>query len=75
MSQFSSVGGSGSVEVDQAGTKISFRPKINFIGATVVDNPTTNAADITIASSGGNIDGGAPDSVYAPQQHIDCGGP
>lgn len=73
MSQFSTFGGSGNVEVDQSGTRVSFRPKLNFIGAAVADNPGTNSADITIGFAA-DIDGGHASSIYlAPSQILNGG--
>jgi hypothetical protein len=66
----------GPLQVQEAGTTEAVRPRLNFIaGATVVDNPANNSADITVEGSNGNIDGGTPDSVYSPTQHIDGGDP
>lgn len=78
MSQFSTAGGSGNIEIQEAGVKVSFRPKINFVtGATVVDDPTNNRANVTCAGGGGgilsNIDGGFSIEVYLITQAIDLG--
>lgn len=79
MSQFSTQGSSGNIEVQEAGVKKSFRPKINFVsGATVVDDPTNNRANITCAGGGGggisaNLDGGFSIEVYLITQGLDLG--
>ena len=39
------------VTVDQAGTVVGSRAKINFIGATVADNPAQQRVDITVAAA------------------------
>lgn len=76
MSQFSTIGGSGNIEVQEAGVKKSFRPKLNFVsGATVTDDPTNNRTNIVCAGgTGGNIDGGDANDVFLMTQDIDGGG-
>jgi hypothetical protein len=46
-------GGSGYAQLFANGTKVKRRNALNFIGATLADNPTTGATDITITASGG----------------------
>lgn len=77
MSQFSTAGGSGNIEIQEAGVKVSFRPKINFVtGATVTDDPTNNRANVSVSGIGGsvNLDGGVANDVYLNTQGIEGGG-
>ena len=50
-------GGAANVNVESLGVLVGTRPTINFVGATVTDNPGFNRVDITIT-------GGLPTSVY-----------
>lgn len=47
---------SGSILIQSGGVDVASRPILNFIGATVVDDPGNNRVNITIAGGGGTLD-------------------
>jgi len=61
-------GGGGYKEVFAGGTKVKRRSGLNFVGATVADNPTTGNTDVTI--TGGS---GAPGGSDTQVQFNDSG--
>jgi hypothetical protein len=51
---------------------ITYVPRLNL---AITDMYKSIAREMALLVPWGNIDGGHPDDIYAPNQKIDCGGP